>query len=161
MSNQEINLIKSTLQPGSTMLEWGSGGSTITFAPLVSNYYSIEHVKDWHVKVDEELVKLNLKSKVINTLIEPDLPRTIPTKYKEFKTYIEYASEFGVKFDRVLIDGRARAQCASYIIPYLTKDALVYIHDFWQRPQYHGVLEFYDEVASITTGQSLIVLKKK
>ena len=161
MSPQEIQLIESFLKPNMTMLEWGSGGSTVTFSKKVAKYYSIEHVKDWYSKVDEELVNLNLKSKVTNVLIEPDYPRTIPTKYEEFKTYIEYVDELGVMFDAVLIDGRARAQCAERVLNYLNPGAVVFIHDFWQRPQYHSVLKDYREVASVKYGQSLVTLKKK
>ena len=161
MSSQEIQLIESFLKPNMTMLEWGSGGSTVTFSKKVSKYYSIEHVKDWYSKVDKELDNLNLKSKVTNVLIEPDYPRTIPTKYEEFKTYIEYVDQLNIKFDAVLIDGRARAQCAERVLGYLNPGAVVFIHDFWQRPQYHSVLEYYKEVSSVKYGQSLVVLKKK
>lgn len=161
MSPQEIDLIKRYLRPTDVMLEWGSGGSTVTFSPLVKSYYSIEHVSDWYTKVDEELQRLNLSEKVTNVLIEPDSPRTIPTKYEEFKTYIEYVDGLGITFDRVLIDGRARAQCAERVLPYLSSDAIVFIHDFWARPQYHNVLSFYEEVSSVKFGQSIVALKKK
>ena len=161
MSPREIELIQSYLQPGNVMLEWGSGGSTVTFSPKVDKYYSIEHVKDWYTKVDEELNRLGLSNKVDNYLIEPDHPRTIPTKYQEFQTYIEHVDVLSIKFDRVLVDGRARAQCAERVLPYLNEGAIVFIHDFWQRPQYHGVLEWYEEVSSVRHGQSIVALKKK
>lgn len=161
MSLQEISLIENYLTPDMTMLEWGSGGSTVTFSKSVAKYYSIEHVKDWYSKVDQKLAELQLKGKVDNILIEPDLPRTIPTKYEEFKTYIEYVDKLNIKYDAVLIDGRARAQCAERVLDYLNPGAVVFIHDFWQRPQYHSVLEFYTEIASVKYGQSLVVLKKK
>jgi hypothetical protein len=157
MSYQEISLVTSCLLPEHTMLEWGSGGSTVTFSPLVKNYYSIEHVEEWYKDVDKSLTKNKLK--VNNNLVKPDKPRTIPTKYEEFKTYIEYPKTFDVKFDRVLIDGRARVQCAEYIIPYLNDNALVLVHDFWKRPQYHSLLNLFTEAASIVTGQSLTILK--
>ena len=161
MSPQEIQLIKSFLTPDMTMLEWGSGGSTVTFSIDVAKYYSIEHVKDWYVKVDEKLEELQLKDKVTNILIEPDLPRTIPTKYEEFKSYIEHVDELNIKYDAVLIDGRARAQCAKKVLNHINPGAIVFIHDFWQRPQYHSVLNYYTEVSSIRYGQSLIALKQK
>lgn len=161
MSTEEINLIESFLKPNMTMLEWGSGGSTIKFSQKVSKYYSIEHVKDWYTKVNKELVNLKLDNKVNNFLIEPDYPRTLPTKYREFKTYIEYVDQLNIMFDVVLIDGRARAQCAKKVLKYLKDDAVVFIHDFWARPQYHSVLEFYEEVASVKHDQSLVTLKKK
>lgn len=162
MDYKEIDLIKSYLTPTDIMLEWGSGGSTTTFSPLVSKYYSIEHVKDWYIKVDKELEKVQLGSKVTNILQEPDFPRTIPTKDWEFESYINYPSKFNTNFDKVLIDGRGRQYCATYILDYLNPGAKVFIHDFWQRPQYHYILEYYTEVASVKdTLQTLVILEKK
>ena len=54
-----------------------------------------------------------------------------------------------------------RVQCAEYIKPFLNDNALVLIHDFWRRKQYHGILETYNEVASVVTGQSIIILQLK
>ena len=161
MDQKEIDLIKQHLTPADIMLEWGSGGSTVTFAPLVSKYYSIEHVKDWYTKVNQELKRQELKGKVVNILQEPDQPRTIPTKYEEFKSYIEIPSTLGVKFNKVLIDGRGRQYCALYILDYLASGAKIFIHDFWERPQYHYILDYYKEVASVKdTVQTLVVLEK-
>jgi len=159
MSSQEVKLVESFLNKNHTMLEWGSGGSTISFSPLVSSYYSIEHVEEWYNNVDTQIQEDGLK--VNNNLIKPDSPRTIPTKYEEFKTYIEYPKTFDVKFDRVLIDGRARVQCAEFIVPYLNQGAMVMVHDFWRRPQYHSLLNLYREVASIVYGQSVVILQIK
>ena len=44
-------------------------------------------------------------------------------------------------FDRVLIDGRARAACATYILRHLTPDSVVFIHDYVTRTRYHSVVE--------------------
>ena len=41
MSPEEIDLIKSNLDPSHIMLEWGSGGSTTEFPKYVKKYYSI------------------------------------------------------------------------------------------------------------------------
>lgn len=161
MSNYEIELINSFLKSSDVMLEWGSGGSTVTFSHKVKSYYSIEHVSEWYSNVDTEIKKQNISHKVHNFLVEPDLPRTIPTKYEEFKTYIEYVDRLSIRFDKVLIDGRARVQCAEYVIPYLSENAIVFIHDFWQRPQYHSILNKYDIVKSVKSGQSIVALSPK
>ena len=161
MSNAEINLIESFLSDSDVMLEWGSGGSTVLFPRKVKRYYSIEHVRDWYNSVNTEIINRGLSDKVHNFLVEPDLPRTIPTKYDEFKTYIEYVDGLSTTFDKVLIDGRARVQCAERVLPHLSKNAIVFIHDFWQRPQYHSILNLYDEVMSIKNGQSIVALTPK
>lgn len=159
MSREEIEHIISTLDIQDTMLEYGSGGSTLLFSKYVTEYYSVEHVEEWHKKVTLELGK---KPNVYYYHVPWDKPRTIPTKYEEFKTYIEKPAKFNLKFNKVFIDGRARQYCAKFILPYLQEDALVFIHDFFKRPQYHGVLEWYDIVHKIEhTEQTLVTLKKK
>lgn len=161
MHHSEINLIKSNLTPTDTMLEWGSGGSTIEFSPLVKKYYSIEHIEKWHQQVGDAIKSKNY----LNTnchLIVPDYPRTIPTKYREFKSYIEKPTEFNTKFDKVLIDGRGRQYCAAYILRHLVPSSIIFIHDFWERPAYHGVLKWYNEVDSIkNTTQTIVALAPK
>ena len=162
MDKQEIDLIKKYISPNDIMLEWGSGGSTVTFSPLVKKYFSIEHVEDWFTNVDLELNKLNLKDKVDNVLKIPDLPRTIPTKYKEFNSYIECVDGFNTKFDKVLIDGRGRQFCAAYILRFLNPNSIIFIHDFWVRSSYHKVFNWYEEVESIkNTVQTIVALKPK
>ncbi len=50
-------------------------------------------------------------------------------------------------FDRVLVDGRARAACAEYVLKYLHKDSYVWIHDYIDRPFYHEVArQYYNQV---------------
>lgn len=65
-------------------------------------------------------------------------------------------------FDRVLVDGRARAPCAEYVLKFLHPDSLVFIHDYQARFFYHGVVErFYSKVAETYDGQTLVVLRPK
>ena len=55
-------------------------------------------------------------------------------------------------FDKVLIDGRARASCAEYVLKYLHPDSLVFIHDYQDRYFYHGIVEqHYQKVTTLTT----------
>ncbi len=161
MDKREIDLIISNLKITDKMLEYGSGGSTVTFSKYVSKYYSIEHVEEWYNNVNDKLQTMELLDVNYN-LVKPDSPRTIPTKYDEFKTYIEYPKNFNTKFDKVFIDGRGRQYCAEFILPYLNEDGFVFIHDYFTRPQYHLVEQWYDVVDGIkNTTQTLVVLKKK
>ena len=82
--------------------------------------------------------------------------------------YIDYVDKLNVKlFDVVLIDGRARTDCAYKVLNYIDKGSIVFIHDFWPRSEYHKVFEWYDEVVSIKDtqqgdgGQTIVGLKKK
>jgi len=161
MSPIEIDFIKEYLSEDKVMLEYGSGGSTGFFPQFVKEYYSIEHVEDWYEEVGEHLLTLPYKDKVHNYLIKPDYPRTIPTKYREFKSYIEYVDTINKKYDIVLIDGRARAQCAEYVIPYLNDDAVVFIHDYYMRHSYRIVEKDYNILGGVSHGQSIVALTLK
>lgn len=47
------------------------------------------------------------------------------------------------KFDMILIDGRFRVACVCQcLLRCGLKDVVMVIHDFWNRPHYHGVLDF-------------------
>ena len=81
--------------------------------------------------------------------------------------YIDYVDTIGVDhFDVVLIDGRARTDCAYKILNYIDESSIVFIHDFWPRPEYHKVFDYYTEVVSIKDtqigngGQTIVGLKK-
>ena len=159
MDDTEIALILKHLYYTDTMLEWGSGGSTTYFPHFVNKYYSIEHDEEWSKKIQEEILP-----NVDFHYVPQNAPRTIPTQRSQFETYIGYVDTLGVdKFDKVLIDGRARGWCAEYVLKYLHKDSIIFIHDFWNRPQYHVVFDWYTEVASIkTTGlQTIVALQPK
>jgi protein O-GlcNAc transferase len=159
MDDSEILLILKHLYYTDTMLEWGSGGSTLYFPHFVEKYYSIEHDLDWSKKI-----QLQIADNVEFHHVPWDSPRTIPTQRSQFKTYIEHVHTLGVKtFDKVLVDGRARGYCVEEVLPYLHKDSIVFMHDFWNREQYHVVFKWYDEVASVKTAglQTIVALKPK
>ena len=60
------------------------------------------------------------------------------------------------RFDKVLIDGRARAFCAEYVLKYLHADSLVFIHDYHDRFFYHGTIEkYYTKVRHVLLFQNI------
>ena len=161
MHPSEIAMIEKYLNKDMTMLEWGSGGSTVHFAPQVKKLISIEHQMKWFVQVRKSIPKN------VDYYYVPANNDGISIKYSthaDYKDYIEVIEVFNTKFDAVLIDGRARRFCAEYVIPYLNEGAVVFIHDFYKknRERYHKVLELYDEIDFIKgTVQGLTVLKLK
>ncbi len=68
------------------------------------------------------------------------------SSYTQFKDYIEVAGKLDRVFDAVLIDGRARSQCALFDL-LRNGRSVVFIHDWNRRPEYHVVLQVYDVVA--------------
>lgn len=158
MNIKEIKLVEKYLKSEMKMFEWGAGGSTLHFPEFVSFYRSIEHNEEWFEKVKKEIIN--------NTeihLVPNDAPRTMPTQKHQFETYINSIDKFDDKFyDAFLIDGRARGWCAEKALDYCTKDTIVFIHDYWNRPQYHIVEKWYKVIDSVkNTQQTIVALRKK
>jgi hypothetical protein len=172
MSRQEIQLIVDSLDRSHVMLEWGCGGSTLRFSREVHRYYSIEHDREWFEKVDGHLKRarrtnVELMHVPPNLTLSgiPNYARSSAERYEQFRDYIEQVNRLGVpRFDRVLIDGRSRPECAIQVLPYLTSDSRVFIHDFFTTKydpvEYRSLVDrHYTVVDKIEEGQSLIVLK--
>lgn len=161
MSEAEVNLMKEYLGKDKVVFEWGAGGSTVEFSNYVKEYYSVEHDFEWYNRVSKKAGR-NVKIYYIPPNA-PDLkwfPVFKEGEYRDFKNYIEFISNIasiGKKFDVILIDGRARAECALEALPYISENTAVFIHDF-DRSYYWKVLEHY-EIAGIAG--ALAVLKKK
>lgn len=84
------------------MLEWGSGNSSLFFAPRVNKLFSVEHNEEWFKRV-KSLNIANHQMSLSNTA--------------------EYAStgkRFDTLFDIILIDGIERSAC-SVVAPSLLK----------------------------------------
>ena len=165
MHPSEINLIIAFLDDSMTMLEWGCGGSTVLFSKHVKDYESIEHNKEWYEQVTQSIKDKNITNVTTHHVSTEDNGSDFPSNYERYKSYIEYPSKIQKKYDRILVDGRARQFCVEYCIPYLKEGGLVFFHDFWMqgRDRYRVVaLKHFDEVASIIhSSQTLAILQPK
>jgi hypothetical protein len=148
MHQSEIDMIVSYLKPTHKMFEWGCGGSTLYFSNYVSTYRSIEHNIQWYKKI--------LPSIRNNTeLYHID-------NQKEYTNYINQITNFSDIYDAILIDGRERVRCAIKAKKYLKHDGVLFVHDFFNRPRYDPIFEFYELINSIkNTEQTLAVFKIK
>lgn len=168
MSQLEIDTILKYLKPDFSMLEWGCGGSTLCFPNYVNSYYSIEHDKEWYEKIKAQISK---NVKIVHVPRQSDTGNVRSKNYaglnntsrfKDFHNYIKYPANFGTTFDAVLVDGRARPECAKFIIDYINKDSVIFVHDYFyknHRVHYHVLEEKYKVIDSVKTGQTLAVLK--
>ena len=169
MSALERDLIRSFLNESHTMLEYGSGYSTLYFSQFVGAYYSIEHNQAWYTTI-HDIVR---RSSSLSSKIKQYKLVRIDPGYKgwgggfeegtreQFDAYIRAVHSFGVThFDRVLIDGRARSDCALEIKPFLRNDSIVFIHDYINRPLYwKSVEQHYKKILQTYEGQSLAIFK--
>jgi hypothetical protein len=154
MSESEITMIRKYLynEPQTkTMLEWGCGGSTLYFSNFTKHYFSVEHDLVWAETVAKEIVSRGRRNICLNYI--PNV--------NNFYKYIKYPKRMNLMWDFVLIDGRFRTACAMSILKYITPLTKVFFHDFPARDYYHHILEYYNIIEQVTTGQTLAVLEKK
>ena len=165
MHQSEINLIRAFLEDDMIMLEWGCGGSTMLFSKFVKEYDSIEHNREWYEQVTQAVKDKQLTNVTTHHVPTEDGGGDFPSTPERYNTYIKYPSTINKKYDRILVDGRARQFCVEYCIPYLKPGGLVFFHDFWMqgRDRYRIVaLKHFNEVASIVySSQTLAVLQPK
>lgn len=127
------------------ILEYGSGESTLEIAKICKSIVSVEHQSIWYNKLIN-FIPYNCKL----LLYPPDKLYKEGGHcgtYEEFKTYINSPIEYG-PYDIILIDGRARVECAK-ICKILSKpNSLIFVHDF-DRKEYQeikNILNFVDQV---------------
>lgn len=166
MSKKEIETIEKYLKSSDIFLEWDSGGSTLYFSRFVKEYISIEYDIKWYNNITN-MISINQLQNINYLYCAPD-NKVIPpvksrkSKKKDFVTYVDIIDSLPQKiYDKVLIDGRSRVECAKKVLNYLNNDSVLFIHDFFNRPKYFSVLDNYILIDSIKEGQSLAVLKKK
>lgn len=193
MSATQIDCFVKYLNPTDCVFEWGSGGSTYNFCKYVKEYYSVEHDFNWYNNVNNILTNRNIQNVIYKhvsnhqIILDSHLDKESPNLLKltnnvqvndgiyyaqtrggdDWHCYVNYInsiSTYNRKFNKVLVDGRARVFCAYKALDYLTEDGIVYIHDFKERIRYRTVLDYYNVIEEcIDEGWpgSLIVLKKK
>jgi hypothetical protein len=148
MHQSEIDMIISYLNPTHKMFEWGCGGSTLHFSKYVNLYRSVDHNIQWYKK--------------IRPLINNNTELYHVDNQKEYTNYINHISNFADIYDAILIDGRERVRCAIKAKKYLTTTGVLFVHDFFNRPRYDPIFEFYELINGIkNTEQTLAVFKIK
>lgn len=163
MPSVEIDTVVKHLLNVDTYLEWGSGGSTLNFAPFARiSAHSIEHDAGW---CDRLLDKLNASAEYARihyhcVRVENGYRHWGKSSsfeegtYYQFDKYVDLVDNLGVKaFDFVLIDGRARVPAAIKVLAYVTPESRVVLHDAarlfegsMHHPKYDAILTYYNFV---------------
>jgi len=114
-------------------LEWGAGYSTCYFPKYLNNdalWISVEHDKYWASTV-KRIVRANARVRIY--YIPPNnYPWTDEHgdgSYADLKDYVEFPRTLGIKFDFILIDGRARKDCLIHAFDLLNENGIVVLHD--------------------------------
>lgn len=157
MTENETILFERYVKQATHYFEFGSGGSSKLVARNNTTVYGVESDKNWiNILCKETGQRCKVSWVDIGPTKEWGYP--VDNTYKDkFPLYSEAILQHQNSFDLILVDGRFRVACTlNAIIHTLTvqrqiNQTFIFIHDFWDRPNYHSVLEFLDIVDKADT----------
>ena len=154
MSNEETALFVSFVRNCSSYLEFGSGGSTYVASQYVRGpITSIDSSRTWLDRVAEACAASGTTPELqyvdIGATGDWGYPTDPSTEHRWPDYHTRIWSHPGAKdTDLYLVDGRFRVACFAQITLHCRKDAIIGIHDFTSREQYHCVKEIGREIAT-------------
>ncbi|MFN3282295.1 MAG: hypothetical protein ACK40I_11610 [Tabrizicola sp.] len=127
-----------------TILEYGSGGSTVLAAELGARVFSVESDRNWAARLAEHVAPISDRVQVHWADIGPTGPWGVPKPPHEHQKFHRYALSVWdrpdfVQPDLVLIDGRFRCACLVAVMLRTTRPVTVLFDDYARRRYYHGV----------------------
>jgi tRNA A58 N-methylase Trm61 len=163
MTPAAIDILNAVLTPDMKGFEFGSGRSTLFIAPRIGELVSLEHDEKWYQHIQDELKNKKLNTvQYIHIAPEKDSSKTIgypknnyenylmpPAAASCYTKYYSYIDQFpNEHFDFVIVDGRARVECAQHAIPKMKKGGML-ILDNAERLRYravHDLLQDWEKV---------------
>ncbi len=144
LPEREAAFVRDQYRAGRTILEYGSGGSTVLAAEGGSHVISVESDKAWADRLTEHLAGISDKALVHHVDIGPTGDWGVPIRPRFYGSFHRYALSVWDRPDfrqpdLVLIDGRFRAACLVAVMLRTTKVTTVLFDDYTARPYYHGV----------------------
>lgn len=141
---KERRFVVKHYEAATTILEYGSGGSTVLAAKLGRRVFSVESDPDWAARMAAHVATISDTAQVHHADVGPTGPWGVPMKPREFRKFHSYALSVWdrpdfVEPDLVLIDGRFRASCLVAVLLRATKPVTVLFDDYIRRRYYHGV----------------------
>lgn len=149
------------------MTEWGSGGSTLMFAPYFAHgkFISIEHNQEWFTKVTTELHALGDAS-FLQNLVYCFAPPLVDIRFYGYGIPHEENPCFAANYiapkiegidiwdsDVFFVDGICRGAVLATIAHCATKDAAVFLHDHHgpekREVWYKWATNLYDRVEKV------------
>jgi hypothetical protein len=151
-----IEWLGDNLKQNMIVFEWGSGGSTFFLSQKVKRIVSVEHNKEWYIKVKNRIKEENIFN-CTYVLITPDFPnRNIELDQINYKTKAENLSHLNFEsyckiidsydnelFDLIIIDGRARNSCIFHSIAKLRRGGYLLL-DNSEREEYSSGIALLD-----------------
>jgi hypothetical protein len=161
VTTPELESLHARIDAARHYLEFGAGASTI-YACESSGPESIDSVESSPEFVRERLVPNRAVARALESgrlaLHVIDLGETKrwgkPKGSARWRSWPDYSGGvFATKrrHDTILVDGRFRVACALNAVLHAPDDCTILIHDFWNRPRYHVLLDFLEETGRADT----------
>lgn len=157
MSEAERALFKKALSEAKSYFEFGSGGSTVWAVRAGLTVKGVESDASWVNALKQQLGEhCQVEAVDIGPTREWGYPISSEHSHK-FANYSHAIKTHDYPFDLILVDGRFRVACTATTIQHILdhhrspEDARIFIHDFWDRPAYHLVLDFLDTLERVDT----------
>ncbi|OXY83264.1 tetratricopeptide repeat protein [Oceanimonas doudoroffii] len=155
MTDSEKKLFIKHLKEANHYFEFGSGGSTVWAVEQGLAVEGVESDPNW-VSALQNTLGQQCQVKVVDIGPTGDWGYPLTEQKDKFPLYSQAILSHNKAFDFILIDGRFRVACVMTTIEHIIKhenqnSSLIFIHDFWNRPQYHCVLEHLEVVDKIDT----------
>ena len=164
MTREEFGLLAEMANDAWTIIEYGSGGSTVYFLRRNKRVFSVDSNPGFH----QLMMSIPFVSSRIGNGLNLDFVDMGPTdtwgtplsteKSAEWPRYVSQPWSrvgSGDRVDLVLVDGRFRVACCLYSVQQLVErgwtETPILFHDFWDRKEYHVVLPFLHELKSSGT----------
>jgi hypothetical protein len=169
MTDAEIGVLRECFSKATSLVEFGSGGSTqqAVQSPSLRRIWSVESDPAWILKLRglHDVAQAERAGRL--SFIHADIGRTgaygtpLDQSVRErWPGYHEavWTDPATAEVDLVLIDGRFRVACALEALARCRPHTVLLFHDFWNRTPYHPVLAFTDWLGSC---DSLAILRRK
>ena len=154
MRPRELALLTSLLRQSDRVLEFGAGGSTALAIKMgVGRVTSVESDADWIDRLNRDdalgraveqgrLELLHADVGPVGALGRPSMKQASWPNYAR-RPWSHVGDR---KLDLVFIDGRFRVACILETALRVSPATIIAVHDFWNRPSYHSVLPFLDQI---------------
>jgi hypothetical protein len=113
-------LLTRLLPSDASVLEFGSGNSTLWHARHFQTVFSVEHDRQWHGMVQSMLAKANLPN--------------AHCFFHEEQDYVRFNETADLRFDFLMIDGVHRSACAHTALQRAKPDSIVYLDNSDKHP---------------------------
>jgi hypothetical protein len=143
--DEELTAFLSFLTEDTIYFETGSGCSSVIAKYYAKKTYAVEGcIKYYKIGIEN-----GLKDVIIfNDLKPDDLDWSFPGKNSSLDDWKKYFQSYKKEYnaDVILIDGRFKVATAMDIFDKIRDDTIVLLHEYFERPSYFILEEYYDYV---------------